>query len=66
MSGWRQSGMDVMGWEFAAVCKDCLLFSSSTFFLVYGLLVFATSLARFDLVLQPQSRVPAFDLAFRD
>src|SRR5258708_3954069 len=43
-------------WEFAAICKDCLLFGGSSLFLIYGLLVLGASLAQFDLVVRPKIR----------
>jgi hypothetical protein len=34
-------------WQLAAICKDCVLFSSSGLFLAYGILVFIASLVPF-------------------
>lgn len=35
-------------WQFATICKDCVLFSSSGLFLAYGLLVLVASLTPFS------------------
>src|ERR1700683_2939450 len=34
-------------WQLAAICKDCVLFSSSGLFLAYGILVFIARLGPF-------------------
>jgi len=49
--------MSAPTWQFATICKDCILFSSSGLFLAYGILVFVASVTPFnEIALQKANR----------